>query len=104
VSGFRWDGDNLLISLHVRPRARTAGIAGPHGDASKIRVNAAPDGNRANRVALLAKTFSVPRSAVSVKNEASGRRKRVRVMKAGKLPSLPGLAPGSASPAGRIKQ
>ena len=61
MTWFKWDGADLLISLHVQPRAHDRGIVGLHGDALKIKVKAAPEGGRANReiVALLAESFSM---------------------------------------------
>ncbi len=89
MSWHRWDGDDLLLSLHVQPGASRPGIAGLHGDAVKIRVSAAPQDGRANRevVRLLADAFAVAPSAVRLLRGATGRRKRVRVARPGKGPA-----------------
>ena len=106
MNWFRWDDRDLLIRLHVQPRAHVAGVVGPHGDALKVKVKAPPEGGRANReiISLLAETFDVPRSAISVKSGASSRRKQVRVHRPAVLPTLPGLYPARVSGSDRIKQ
>lgn len=99
MTWFQWDNADLLIRLHVQPRARKPGITGLHGDSLKIKVRSLPEGGRANReiIALLAETFSVPRTAVTIKSGVSSRRKQVRIKAPVKLPILPGVSNDDAS-------
>ncbi len=69
------------LSLHIQPRSGRTEIAGPHGDALKIRLAAPPVDGEANEelIRFLARTLGVPKSAVTLVSGATGRRKRVRV-------------------------
>ena len=71
----------MRITLHVQPRASKTEIAGLHGDAIKVRVAAPPVEGAANEEVrrFLAKTLSVPVSAVTVVHGETGRRKTVDV-------------------------
>ena len=58
----------VRVSVHVQPRAARTEIAGLHGTALRVRLNAPPVDGAANEalVALLAERFDVPRRAVRV--------------------------------------
>jgi len=75
------DGDALVVSVHVQPRAGRSAIVGRHGTALKIRVAAPPVDDRANEAtaALLASSLDVPVSAVTVVSGGRSRLKRFRV-------------------------
>ncbi|MBT8136251.1 MAG: DUF167 domain-containing protein [Gammaproteobacteria bacterium] len=88
MSWYRWDGADLILTLHVQPRARVAGIVGLHGDALKLKVTAPAEAGRANEdvVSLLAAMCAVTRAAVTIENGTAGRRKRVRIRTPAALP------------------
>jgi uncharacterized protein (TIGR00251 family) len=69
------------VSPHIVPRARATAVAGPHGDAVKIRVAAPPVDGAANAelVRFLAARLNVPTARVTIVGGASGRRKTVAV-------------------------
>jgi len=71
----------VRLTLHIQPRARTTELAGPHGDAIKIRLQAPPVDDAANRelVDFLARTLGVSRSAVTITAGRSSRRKTVAI-------------------------
>lgn len=71
----------VVLTIHVQPGAKAAGVAGTYGDALKIRIAAPPVDGRANEALLdfLASRLGVPRRAVSLVAGESSRRKRVRV-------------------------
>jgi uncharacterized protein (TIGR00251 family) len=71
----------LVLELRVQPRSSREGIDGYVAGRIRVRVNAAPVDNAANRrvLELLAKAFGVPRSRVELISGASGRDKRVRI-------------------------
>jgi uncharacterized protein (TIGR00251 family) len=88
VSAARRDGDDLVIELHVQPRASRSAVDGLHADRLRVRLRAPPVDGRANEalVELLAEAFSVPRSRVRIEHGATGRHKRVRILGAGSAP------------------
>ena len=90
---YRWDGDDLVLSLHVQPGAQRDALAGPHGDRLKVRVRAPASDGRANRrlIEFLAGHCGVPRSSVSLLSGAGARFKRVRIRSPRRLPD--GVAP-----------
>ena len=67
--------------VHVVPRARRTEVAGPYGDAIRIRLAAPPVDGAANAelVRFLAERLGVARRAVEVAAGASARRKTIRV-------------------------
>jgi uncharacterized protein (TIGR00251 family) len=84
VAWARRDGRDLVIDVHVQPRASRSEFAGTWGDRLKLRLKAPPVDGRANEelVAFLALEFGVPRRSVRVEQGLSGRDKRVRIVDA----------------------
>jgi hypothetical protein len=72
---------NVLVSVHVQPGARRAGVAGRHGAALKLRVTARPVDGKANAavVALLADLLALPRASITLVSGATSRQKRLRI-------------------------
>ena len=85
---YRWDGDDLILHLHIQPRAARDEIIGPHGDALKLRLTAPPIDGRANEHlrTYLAALCGVTRSQVTVISGESARSKRVRIAAPRRLP------------------
>ncbi|HEV8370292.1 MAG TPA: DUF167 domain-containing protein [Pyrinomonadaceae bacterium] len=69
----------LQLRVQVVPRASRSEIVGEHNGALRVRIAAPPVDGAANEelVRTLAKTFEVPRSAVSIIGGQNGRRKQV---------------------------
>jgi uncharacterized protein (TIGR00251 family) len=59
-----WDGQDLILDLHVQPRASRDEIVGVIGDRLKVRITAPPVDGKANQhlIAYLAKQFRVAKS------------------------------------------
>ena len=76
------DGDALIVSVHVQPRAGRSALVGRHGAALKIRIAAPPVDDRANEAtaALLASSLDVPVSDVSLVTGGRSRLKRFRIV------------------------
>ncbi|MBI4984803.1 MAG: YggU family protein [Rhodocyclales bacterium] len=74
-------GDGVVLSLHIQPGAKRTEVAGPHGDALKIRLAAPPVDGKANEalIAFVAKTLGVPKASVALVSGQTSRAKRVRV-------------------------
>lgn len=89
----RWQGEDLLLTLRIQPRASRDEIVGPRGDALKIRITAPPVEGKANAhlIKFLAKTFGVARSDVVLIAGDKGRDKRVRIHAPGPLPEALGV-------------
>lgn len=99
MAAAQWDGDDLVLTLRVQPRAKNDAIVGPHGDAIRVRITAPPVEGKANDhlVRLLAKRLGVHRRDVTLISGESGRDKRVRIAGAwpdAELAELLGLPPG----------
>ncbi|MBN8476299.1 DUF167 family protein [Sulfuritalea sp.] len=75
------DGDGVILRLHVQPGAKTTEVAGPHGDALKIKLAAPPVDGKANAclVRFLADRLGIAKTAVDLLGGESSRAKRVRV-------------------------
>jgi uncharacterized protein len=71
----------LTLMLHVQPNAKKSEIAGPHGDALKVKVAAPAMDNKANAalIELLSEMLGVPKSAIVVRHGATGRRKVIEI-------------------------
>lgn len=77
----QWQGDNLIITCHLQPKASKSEVVGLHGDALKIRIKAPPIDGKANAelIKFLAKEFAVSKSAVTLMSGELTRHKRVRI-------------------------
>jgi uncharacterized protein (TIGR00251 family) len=71
----------VRVSVHVQPRAARTEIAGVHGTALKVRLNAPPVDGAANAalVDFLAGEFGVARRAVRVVSGLTSRAKVVEL-------------------------
>jgi hypothetical protein len=88
--GYCWEGNNLLLDLHIQPRASKDEWAGEYGDnALKLRITAPPVDGKANvhLEKFLAGEFGVKRSDVVLLSGTTGRRKRFRITAPATLPS-----------------
>ena len=85
---YRWEADDLVLSLRVQPRARKDEFLEPEGDAFKIRINAAPEKGKANDhlKVFLAKSFGVARNRVVFESGSRSRKKRIRITNPKKFP------------------
>lgn len=69
----------VLLELAIQPRAGGNGIVGLHDGVLKVRLTAPPVEGAANKacIQLLAKTFGVPKSRITLLKGAKARRKTV---------------------------
>jgi uncharacterized protein len=82
----------LSLTLHIQPNARKSEVAGLHGDALKLRIAAPAMDNKANAalIEFLSETLEVPRSAITIRHGATGRRKVVEIAGGPELMRLAG--------------
>lgn len=95
---YRWDGNAVVITLRVVPRARRDEVVGPHGGALKVRITAPPVDGAANAhlVTWFAKLCKVPKARVIIESGEQGRSKRIRIVAPVAL--LPGMVGPAAAP------
>lgn len=88
MKGWRREGDDLILTLRIQPKASRDEVCGEHGEAIKIRITAPPVEGKANAhlIQLLAKRFKVPKSRVTLISGESSRDKVVRIASPEELP------------------
>ncbi len=76
-----WNQKTLLLQLQVQPRAARTEWAGLHENRIRLRLNAPPVEGKANRACIewVAKSFSVPKSRVTVIRGQNARLKTVAI-------------------------
>ncbi|MCB9629931.1 MAG: YggU family protein [Sandaracinaceae bacterium] len=91
----REDGDALVFSVRVAPRASRSAVLGVHDGALKVALTAPPVDGAANAalIAFLAKALGVAKRDVTLEQGETSRTKRFRVVGA-TLPRLRALADG----------
>lgn len=88
-------GSSLIFSVRVIPRSSKTEIVGEHDGALKVKLRSPPVEGAANAeiVKMMAKSFGVARSAVSIISGETSRNKRVRI-EGGTVKRLQELAAG----------
>ena len=88
--GVTWQGADLILDVHVQPRASKSQVAGFFGDRLKIRVAAPPVDGKANQelIDFLAKAFNVARRDILLLAGESGRDKRFKVLSPKRVPDF----------------
>lgn len=90
MSCYRWENQDLILSVCVQPRASPSKIVGIHDDQLKIRVGGAPVDGKANTEVcqLLAKYFGVAKSNVVLLHGQTSHHKRFCIRSPKKLPDF----------------
>jgi len=85
---FRWDGDDLLLWIRVKPKSTRDAFDAIEEDGIAVRVTAPPVDGKANQhiLAWLARQFQVAKSAVRIENGERSKRKRVRISAPKRIP------------------
>lgn len=93
MSGYRWDGADLILQVRAQPRASRDEWLEPRGDRIGVRIAAPPVEGKANDHLrqFLASLFGVAKTQVTLLAGDSGRDKRLRVAAPRRLP--PGIEP-----------
>ena len=82
VSSFLSDSkDGVILRVQVQTRASRDEVVGPHGDALKVLITAAPVAGAANKHLLkfLAKRLKIPQNQLSLKSGATSRAKSIAI-------------------------
>lgn len=74
-------GGGVQFAVRAQPKASRDAVVGPHGQALKVAVTAAPTGGKANKAVekTLARALGIRPSAVSVVSGRASRDKVVRI-------------------------
>ena len=85
---YRWEGEDLLLSLKVQPRASADAIGEAAGEHLRVRLTAPPVEGKANAQLrrFLAKIFAVPQNRVELVSGDQARLKRFRIRAPARLP------------------
>ncbi|MEK6750044.1 MAG: DUF167 family protein [Pseudomonadota bacterium] len=88
MTWFHWQGETLILEIHLQPRATKDEVVGPHGQRLKIRLKSPPVDGKANAALLrfIADLCAVPMQQVSLVRGDTQREKTVAVVKPKKLP------------------
>ncbi|HIF51126.1 MAG TPA: YggU family protein [Thiotrichaceae bacterium] len=88
MSFYQWQNKDLLLKLHVQPRAKENSITGIHGEMLKLKIKSPPVDNKANKeiVSYLAKEFNVTKSSVELISGQISRDKRFLIKEAKVFP------------------
>jgi uncharacterized protein (TIGR00251 family) len=73
--------EGLILKIQVQPRSSKNAVAGPHGDALKVRLTAPPVDGAANKmcVAFLARCLGLPKSSLEIVAGHTARTKHVLI-------------------------
>lgn len=76
------NGEGIILSLHIQPRASKNEICGIQDNSLKIRLTSPPVDGAANKLCreFLACIFNVPKSAIEIISGETSRLKRVRIL------------------------
>lgn len=90
---YHWQGNKLVLTLVIQPRAKRDEIVGPHGEALKVRITAPPVDGKANAhlCAWFARLCGVAKSQVEVLTGEASRHKRLVITAPLHLPA--GISP-----------
>lgn len=84
-----WQGADLIVDVHVQPRASKDEVAGLHDGRLKIRISAPPVDGKANRhlIGFLAEVFRVSKREVILVSGETGRDKRFKILSPKQVPA-----------------
>lgn len=78
---YRVDGSDLIINIKLFPNAQKNEIVGTRNSELIIKINAAPEGGKANKktISFLAKEFKISKQSISIRSGELSRHKVVAV-------------------------
>lgn len=87
---YHWQGQDLILAVHIQPRASQTGVVGVHANRLKIKTTAAPVDGKANEEVgkLLAKLFGVAKSQVELLQGHTSKDKRFCIYQPKQLPTF----------------
>ncbi len=90
MSFWRLEGDDLILTVKVQPRASRDALVGVQGDALKVSITAPPVEGKANAhlIRFLARCFQVAPSHITLLSGARGKVKRLRIASPRRIPEV----------------
>ena len=91
MTWYAWDGKDLILKLHIQPRASRNAFVAPYDDDSyKVAISSPPLDGKANNELLrfLSKEFGLPRSHIHMESGLKSRTKSLRLKSPTRLPLL----------------
>lgn len=84
-----FDNDDLILSLHIQPKASRDKIVGLHGENLKVAITAPPIDGKANShlKKFFSKEFKVAKSKIIILKGELGRHKLVKITAPKKIPA-----------------
>ena len=90
MSWYRWQGQDLELSLRIQPRAPRDDFVGvdPSGDYYRVRIQAPPVDGKGNQalIRFIARAFGVAPSHITLLSGDHARYKRLRITAPKQLP------------------
>jgi uncharacterized protein len=85
---YQWQDNNLLLKLHVQPRAKESSITDIFNDMLKLKIKSPPVDNKANKeiISYLAKEFNVTKSSIELISGQTHRDKKFLIKEPKVLP------------------
>ncbi len=73
--------EELTLKIKVEPRSSQSGVAGPYGDALKVKLTSPPVEGKANKelIEVLAKEFRISKKNVEIISGQSSKNKIVKL-------------------------
>lgn len=84
------ENPDVILDVHIQPRASKDEIVGFHGDRLKIRITAPPLDGKANQhlIGFLAGAFKVPKRNILLLAGETGREKRIKIISPKVIPMI----------------
>ncbi|MCK5876228.1 MAG: YggU family protein, partial [Candidatus Marithrix sp.] len=85
---YRWQSEDLILSVYVQPRSSQTYIVGIYNNKLKVKIKAAPVDGKANADIhkLFAKSFGVAKSKITILSGQTSRNKNILIQSPTKLP------------------
>jgi len=84
------ENSDVILDVHIQPRASKDEIVGFHGDRLKIRITSPPVDGKANQhlIGFLADVFKVPKRNILLMAGETGREKRIKIISPRVIPMI----------------
>jgi uncharacterized protein (TIGR00251 family) len=79
---YRYNNENLILTLYIQPGAKSSAVVGLHGDALKIKLASPPIEGRANTALLqfVAAQFGIPVRQIKLLRGEKSRHKTLELI------------------------